>query len=74
MLYLKKCVVFQFLEFESDSDHMESINYPALTREEDDILEIQIDGTPGPKTQEDISEEGRSHHKICCNKCSGFFC
>lgn len=49
MLYLKKCVVFQFLEFESDSDHMESIYYPALTLEEDVILEIQINGPPGPE-------------------------
>ncbi|TWW62421.1 hypothetical protein D4764_04G0010680 [Takifugu flavidus] len=36
---------------------MESINYPAMTLEEDVILEIQIDGGPGPKTQEDIAEE-----------------
>lgn len=72
MLYLKKCVVFQFLEFESDSDHMESIYYPALTLEEDVILEIQINGPPGPEHKK--TEEGRSPHKICYNKCSGFFC
>lgn len=38
---------------------MKSINYQALTLEEDVILEIQIDG-PSPKTQDDISEEGMS--------------
>lgn len=53
---------------------MKSINYPALSLEEDVILEIQIDRGPSPKTEYGISEEGMSHYKISCSQCSGFFC